>query len=42
MNETQSADRTETVSRPVTVYTGPKAIADAKVALGEWLEEHGF
>ncbi len=27
--------------RPITVYTGPKTLADAKLALGEWLEEHG-
>lgn len=41
MSERERADD-ESVSRPIYVYTGPKAIADAKVAFGEWLEEHGF
>lgn len=42
MNETQSADRDHEVSQPISVYTGPKHLADAKVALGEWLEKRGL
>lgn len=42
MAEAESADRSEEVSQPISIYTGPKVIADAKVAFGEWLEEHGF
>jgi hypothetical protein len=30
----------EGVSQPVSIYTGPKTIADAKIALGKWLESH--
>lgn len=39
MSEREPVDREDEVSRPVSVYTGPKSIADAKVALGKWLEE---
>jgi hypothetical protein len=42
MEESQSTGRSNEVSQSVSVYTGPKKIADAKVALGEWLEEHGL
>jgi hypothetical protein len=42
MEESQSTDRSNEVSQSVSVYTGPKKIADSKVALGEWLEEHGL
>jgi hypothetical protein len=42
MSEIQSTDQPEEVSQPGSVYTGPKVIADAKVVLGEWLEERGF
>lgn len=37
--DTESETDDRTVSRPVVVYTGPKSIADAKIAFGKWLEE---
>lgn len=42
MSETQSTEQSTEATKPVSVYTGPKKIADAKVALGEWLEKHGL
>jgi hypothetical protein len=31
-------DTSDGVSQPVTVYTGSKIVADAKIRLGRWLE----
>jgi hypothetical protein len=35
-------ESSEGISQPVSIYTGPKALADAKIALGKWLDEHGL
>ncbi|WP_255565277.1 hypothetical protein [Haloferax sp. Atlit-4N] len=42
MDRIQSTDQPVEVSQSVSIYTGPKKIADAKIDLGEWLEENGI